>query len=298
MQIMYGIWGQRRLLEWEATWLPGYEGARPVRIGNAAHAQLQLDVYGELIDVLWQSTRAGVKPSQDVWSLGTLLLDTLEDRWHEPDEGIWEVRGGRRHFTFSKVMCWVAFDRAVSMVEQAGYPGPVDHWRALRDEIHRDVCEHGFNRDVGAFVQSYGSDRLDASVLMIPLVGFLPGVDARVKSTIDAIERDLTNDGFVMRYDPTNEDLDGIGEREGVFLPCSFWMVEALALADRHADACALFDRLLGVANDVGLLAEEYDPEARRLVGNFPQAFTHLALVAAAHTLQPAAADVTRRRHR
>jgi GH15 family glucan-1,4-alpha-glucosidase len=298
LQTLYGVGGERRLPELLLDWLPGYEHSTPVRIGNAAHEQLQLDVYGELIDVLWQSTRAGVKPSNDVWSLGTLLLESLERRWREPDEGIWEVRGKRRHFTFSKVMCWVAFDRAVAMIEQAGYPGPVDRWRALRDEIHDDVCERAFNRELNAFVQSYDSDKLDASVLMIPLVGFLPGTDARVTSTIDAIEHGLTNAGFVMRYDPTDETIDGIGEREGVFLPCSFWMVEALALAGRREDACALFNRLLDVANDVGLYAEEYDPTSGRLLGNFPQAFTHLALVAAAHTLQPEAADVKRRHHR
>jgi GH15 family glucan-1,4-alpha-glucosidase len=298
LQTLYGVAGERRLPELELDWLPGYESSTPVRVGNAAHEQLQLDVYGELIDVLWQSTRAGVRPSEDVWSLGTLLLETLEGRWREPDEGIWEVRGGRRHFTFSKVMCWVAFDRAVAMVEQAGYPGPVDRWRALRDVIHRDVCERAFNTEVNAFAQSYDSDKLDASVLMIPLVGFLPGTDPRVTATIDAIERKLTNDGFVMRYDATDEALDGIGEHEGVFLPASFWLVEALTLAGRRDDACALFGRLLDVANDVGLFAEEYDPVSGRLLGNFPQAFTHLALVAAAHTLEPEAADVKRRRHR
>jgi GH15 family glucan-1,4-alpha-glucosidase len=237
-----------------------------------------------------------VKPSKDVWSLGTKLLAALEKRWREPDESIWEVRGQRRHFTFSKVMCWVAFDRAVSMVEQAGYDGPVERWRALRDEIHDEVCERAFNRDVNAFVQSYDSTELDASVLLIPLSGFLPGTDPRVRSTIEAIERRLTDDGFVQRYDPMTNDIDGIGEKEGAFLPCSFWMVEALA--GRRDDACALFRRLLGVANDLGLYAEEYDPASGRLLGNFPQAFTHLALVAAAHTLQPSSADVMRRRHR
>jgi GH15 family glucan-1,4-alpha-glucosidase len=276
--------------------LPGYEGSRPVRTGNGAHSQLQLDVYGELLDVLWQATRAGTQPSANTWSLALLLLEVLEKRWREPDEGIWEVRGGRRHFTHSKVLCWVAFDRAIAMVEQAGFDGPADRWREIRDEIHSQVCSQGYDEQLGAFTQCFGSTELDASVLMIPLVGFLPGDDPRVRSTLDVILRDLTRDGFVLRYNPTEVGVDGIGEPEGVFLPCSFWMVEALALAGRNDDAQELFQRLLGLANDVGLFAEEYDPEARRFLGNFPQAFTHLALVASAHTLEPESSPSQRRR--
>ena len=287
LQTMYGVAGERRLTELELDWLPGFEGSRPVRTGNGAHSQLQLDVYGELLDVLWQAARAGTPPSADTWALAQLLLEALEELWHEPDEGIWEVRGVRRHFTHSKVLCWVAFDRAVAMVEQAGYDGPADRWRAIRDEIHAEVCTQGYDRSIGAFTQSFGSAALDASVLMMPLVGFLPADDPRVRSTIDVIRRDLTRDGFVLRYDSGDGAVDGIGEPEGVFLPCSFWMVEALALAGVGDAARAMFERLLGLANDVGLFAEEYDPKARRFLGNFPQAFTHLALVAAAHTLAP-----------
>jgi GH15 family glucan-1,4-alpha-glucosidase len=292
LQTMYGVAGERRLTEIELDWLPGYAGARPVRTGNAAHEQLQLDVYGELADVLWQGLRSGMVPSAESWSQLRLLLDSLEERWHEPDEGIWEVRGPRRHFTHSKVMCWVAFDRAVAMAEQLDYECPLDRWRVVRDEIHAQVCERAYNAQVGAFTQSYDTDALDAAVLLIPLVGFLPADDPRVASTIEAIGRPvdeggLTVDGFVMRYIPTREEVDGIGEHEGVFLPCSFWMVEALALSGREDDARALFERLLAVANDVGLYAEEYDPQIPRLLGNFPQAFTHLALVGAAHTLEP-----------
>ena len=296
LQTMYGVAGERRLTELELDWLPGFENSKPVRTGNGAHSQLQLDVYGELLDVLWQAARAGTPPSKNSWSLARLLLDALEELWQKPDEGIWEVRGGRRQFTHSKVLCWVAFDRAVAMVEYAGYEGPADRWRSIRDQIHAEVCEHGYNKELGAFTQSYGSDALDASVLMIPLVGFLPGDDPRVRSTIAVIRRELASDGLVARYDPSDANLDGIGEPEGVFLPCSFWMVEALALAGYHDDAQALFERVLGLANDVGLFSEEYDPKARRFLGNFPQAFTHLALVGAAHTLAPERSPHRKRR--
>jgi len=296
MQIMYGVAGERRLTELELDWLPGYAASAPVRTGNAAHAQLQLDVYGELTDVLWQSSRAGAEFGADTWSLVLLLLDALEERWREPDDGIWEVRGPRRHFTHSKVMCWVAFDRALQMAEHMGYDAPIERWRKIRDEVHAEVCASGYNDRLGHFVQSYDSEALDASLLMIPIVGFLPGDDPRVVSTIDAIRVRLTNHGFVMRYDPTDASVDGIGEEEGVFLPCSFWMVEALTLAGRRDDARRLFERLLRVANDLGLYAEEYDPAERRLLGNFPQAFTHLALVAAAHTLHPGGSAHSRRR--
>jgi GH15 family glucan-1,4-alpha-glucosidase len=301
LQTMYGVAGERRLTEIELDWLPGYEGARPVRTGNAAHEQLQLDVYGELVDVLWQGVRANMPLRAESWALVRLLLASLEARWHEPDEGIWEVRGPRRHFTHSKVMCWVAFDRAVAIAEHAGFDGPIDKWRDIRDDIHDEVCAHAYNADVGAFTQTYDSSELDAAVLMIPLVGFLPASDPRVQSTIERIRRDvheggLTSDGFVMRYIPTRESLDGIGEREGVFLPCSFWLVEALALAGKSTDANELFERLLAVGTDLGLYAEEYDPAAPRLLGNFPQAFTHLALVAAAQTLEPEAFAMSHRR--
>jgi GH15 family glucan-1,4-alpha-glucosidase len=296
LQTMYGVAGERRLTELELDWLPGYEGSQPVRTGNGAHAQLQLDVYGELLDVLWQAARQGTPPSDNTWSLALLLLGVLEHRWHEPDEGIWEVRGGRRHFTHSKVLCWVAFDRAIAMVEQGGYVGPVERWREIRDEIHAEVCARGYHEKRGAFTQCFGTDDLDASVLMIPLVGFLPGDDPRVVSTLDAINRELTVGGFVRRYNPTKDGIDGIGEAEGVFLPCSFWMVEALVLAGRRDDALELFDRVLGVATDLGLYSEEYDVDGGRLLGNFPQAYTHLALVAAAHTLAPDRSATQRRR--
>lgn len=301
LQTMYGVAGERRLTEIELDWLPGYDGARPVRTGNAAHKQLQLDVYGELADVLWQGVRADMMLSDESWSQLRLLLGPLEDRWREPDEGIWEVRGPRRHFTHSKVMCWVAFDRAVAIAEQMGFDCPLEKWRGLRDEIHDQVCAHAYNAELGAFTQIYDSSDLDAAVLMIPLVGFLPATDPRVESTIETIRRDvnaggLSSDGLVMRYIPTRASIDGIGEREGVFLPCSFWLVEALVLAGKTEDASALFERLLTICNDVGLYAEEYDPEAPRLLGNFPQAFTHLALVAAAHTLEPEAFAMRYRR--
>jgi GH15 family glucan-1,4-alpha-glucosidase len=295
LQTMYGVGGERRLTELELDWLDGYAGSAPVRIGNAAHSQLQLDVYGEVADVLWQATRVGVPPSDDVWSLERLLLKTLAERWKEPDEGIWEVRGPRRHFTHSKVMCWVAFDRGIATIERLGYQGPLDEWRAIRDEIHEEVCARGYNEKIGAFTQTYDSDALDASLLMLPLVGFLPGTDPRVVSTVDAIQRDLTRGGLVERYNPTS-NVDGIGEAEGVFLPCSFWLVEALALADREDEAHKLFSRLLTLGNDLGLYAEEYDPKDGRLVGNFPQAFTHLALIAAAHTLSPEGSEHRGRR--
>ena len=296
LQTMYGVAGERRLTELELDWLPGYEGSAPVRTGNGAHSQLQLDVYGEFLDVLLQSVRAGGRIDPNSWSLARLLLDALEQRWHEPDEGIWEVRGPRRHFTHSKVFCWVAFDRAVAIVEMIGAEGPVERWRAIRDEIHDTVCEQGYDEQRGAFMQSFGGSGLDAAVLMIPLVGFLPPDDPRVVSTIDVLLNKLTKDGFVQRYDATAAEVDGIGEHEGVFIPCSFWMVEALALAGRRDEAQALFERLLDLANDVGLYAEEYDPDASRFVGNFPQAFTHLALVGAAHTLAPHRSPHRRRR--
>ncbi len=287
VQIMYGIAGERRLTELELEWLPGYEGSAPVRIGNAASRQRQLDVYGEVMDALYHARVAGLEPSDEAWALTRKLLQWLEEGWREPDEGIWEVRGPRRHFTHSKVMAWVAFDRAVRSVEEDGLQGPVDRWRALRDEIHDEVCRDGFSEKLGAFTQSYGLDRLDASLLMIPLVGFLPADDERVVGTVAAIERDLVEDGFVARYraDEENTDVDGLPPGEGTFLPCSFWLAQVYALQGRLDEAERLFQRLLGLRNDLGLLSEEYDVEAGRLVGNFPQAFTHLTLVDAALTL-------------
>jgi GH15 family glucan-1,4-alpha-glucosidase len=287
LQIMYGIAGERRLTELELDWLDGYEDSRPVRIGNAASDQLQLDVYGEVADALYHARQAGIPASPDAWALNKKLLEWLEDGWREPDEGIWEVRGPRRHFVHSKVMAWVAFDRAVRSVAEYEREGPVDRWRALRQEIHDEVCRKGFSEKLGAFTQSYGLDRLDASLLMIPLVGFLPADDDRVAATVAAIERDLVEDGLVARYcaDEENTEVDGLPPGEGTFLPCSFWLAQVYALQGRLDEAEALFERLLGLRNDLGLLSEEYDVKAGRLVGNFPQAFTHLTLVDAALTL-------------
>jgi GH15 family glucan-1,4-alpha-glucosidase len=284
MQIMYGLAGERRLDEWEVSWLPGYQGAAPVRIGNAASSQVQLDVYGELMDALYQARRNGLSAAEDGWQLQCALLAHLEDIWDQPDEGIWEVRGGPRHFTFSKVCAWIAFDRAVRTVEEFGMEGPLDHWRALRDRIHADVCEQGFDTEVGAFVQSYGSKGLDASLLLIPIVGFLPIEDERVAGTIAAIERTLLQDGLVLRYE-TSSGADGLPAGEGVFLACSFWLVDCYALQGRTEEAHALFRRLVGLANDLGLLSEEYDPRSKRLLGNFPQAFSHVALINTAYNL-------------
>ena len=284
LQVMYGVAGERRLVELELDWLPGYEGARPVRIGNGASGQLQLDVYGEVIDALHQSRLAGLEASVDAWNLTRKVLEWLETGWEQPDEGIWEVRGGRRHFTHSKVMCWVAFDRAVKATETLGRGGPAQRWRGIRDNIRAEVLAQGYDEELGAFTQSYDSKRLDASALMFPIVGFLPADDPRMVGTVAAIERDLVRDGLVERYraDEQNVDVDGLPPGEGVFLPCSFWLAQNLALQGREGEARELFERLLSLRNDLGLIAEEYDPERNRLVGNFPQAFTHLALVDAA----------------
>lgn len=289
LQTIYGAGGERRLTEWELPWLPGYEGSRPVRIGNRAHEQFQLDVYGEVLDTLYETRRLGAPPDQWSWALEGKLLDFLEGRWRDPDEGIWEVRGARRHFTYSKVMTWVGFDRAVRSVETLKMEGPADRWRAIRDEIHADICAHAFDRSRNTFTQSYGDGRLDASLLKIPLVGFLPPTDPRVLGTVAAIERELLHDGFVRRY-RTEESgaIDGLPAGEGVFLPCSFWLCDTYAKIGRQAEAKALFRRLLGLANDVGLFAEEWDPAAQRMLGNFPQAFTHVALVSSASALSGA----------
>jgi GH15 family glucan-1,4-alpha-glucosidase len=287
LQIMYGPAGERRLTELELPWLPGYEGSKPVRIGNAASDQLQLDVYGEVLDAMHQARRAGLEPYDTAWSLQAKMLDYLEQLWQEPDEGIWEVRGPRRDFVHSKVMAWVAFDRAVKAVERYDRPGDVERWRRCRHEIHQEVCREGFDAELGSFVQSYGSKILDASLLMIPLVGFLPANDPRVRGTIEAVERELCRDGFVLRYPIGDEiaDVDGLPPGEGAFLPCTFWLVDCLHLIGRQDEARQIFRRLLALRNDLGLLSEEYDTQARRLVGNFPQAFTHVGLVNSAYNL-------------
>jgi GH15 family glucan-1,4-alpha-glucosidase len=287
VQIMYGVAGERRLPEWEADWLPGYEGSAPVRIGNAAVNQRQLDVYGEVIDALTLGGRSGVKGDRHSWSLQRALLKFLEAHWDEPDEGIWEVRGPRQHFVHSKVMAWVAFDRGVQAAE-AGMPGPVDRWRELRDAIHQEICEQGFNPQRGAFTQYYGSTELDAAVLLIPEVGFLPPTDPRVISTVEAIQRELVTDGLVRRYQlpepavDAGPAVDGLTGSEGAFLACSFWLANALHMIGRDEEAHELFDRLLALRNDVGLLSEEYDPRYARQVGNTPQAFSHVPLIQAA----------------
>ena len=285
MQIMYGIRGERRLSEFELTWLQGYEGSRPVRVGNAAHEQLQLDVYGEVMDALHIARMSNLLPPDEVgWALQRALLDHLETIWRQPDEGIWEVRNGRRQFTYSKVMAWVAFDRAVQAVERSGLEGPVERWKKLRGEIHDEVLRSGFNSTLGSFTQYYGSDHLDASLLLIPLVGFLPPDDPRVRGTVAAVEKHLLYDGMVMRYD-TERNPDGLPPGEGVFIACSLWLADNYILLGRRAEAAAMFERIAGLANDVGLLSEEYDPQTRRLLGNFPQAFSHIALVNTAHNL-------------
>jgi GH15 family glucan-1,4-alpha-glucosidase len=296
IQIMYGVAGERRLSEFELPWLPGYEGSVPVRVGNAASEQLQVDVFGEVMDALYQARVQGLAKETHAWALQRALLTHLEGIWAEPDEGIWEIRGERRHFVHSKVMAWVAFDRAVRTVEEQGLDGPVGRWRELREQIHAEVCERGFDASLGSFVQSYGSTELDASLLLIPLVGFLPADDERVRGTVDAVERELLRDGLVRRY-RTRIGVDGLPAGEGVFLPCSFWLVDCYELLGRHDDAHELFGRLVGLANDLGLLAEEYDPEANRLLGNFPQAFTHLALINSAFNVLPHLPSPMHRRH-
>lgn len=301
LRIMYGVAGERFLPEFTLDGLPGYEGSAPVRIGNAAAGQFQLDVYGEVMDALHQSRSLGIESDADSWAIQRTILDFLESNWQEPDEGIWEIRGPRRHFTHSKVMAWVAMDRAVKAVERFGLDGPVDRWRRTRDEIHRTVCRDGYDAELGAFTQRFGGKDLDAATLMIPLVGFLPATDPRVIGTIDAIERTLTDDGFVLRYATDavdgGEAIDGLPPGEGAFLACSFWLVDCLALSGRRADATARFERLLGLRNDLGLLAEQYDVTAKRQVGNFPQAFSHVALVNSAANLADDEIGAAERRH-
>lgn len=287
MQIMYGIWGQRRLLEWEAGWLGGYEGGQPVRIGNAAHAQLQLDVYGELIDAFHQSRMAKLQLDEQSWALECAVLNHLAEVWDRPDHGIWERRGQPKHYVFSKVMTWVAFDRGIKSAETFGFKAPLLHWRTLREAIHRDVCNNGFDAEENTFVESYGSKLLDASVLLLPAVGFLPPSDPRIRGTIASVEKCLMRDGFVLRHDP-RELPAGQPPLEGAFLACSLWLADAYVLSGDLEKAQLLFDRVVSIANDVGLLAEEYDSVARRQTGNFPQALTHIALVNTAHNLSAA----------
>ena len=294
IQIMYGIGGERRMIEWEASWLAGYEGSRPVRVGNAAHLQLQLDVYGEVMDASHQARRSGLATHESGWEVHLALLDHLASIWQEPDEGIWEVRGGRQQFTHSKVMAWLAFDRAIKSAEMFGFEGPIDEWRKLRQAIHATTCAQGFDPELGSFVQSFGSKELDASLLLIPCVGFLPVDDPRIHGTIAAIERDLMVDGLVVRY-RTRTGVDGIEPGEGAFLACSFWLADVYILQGRLAEAEQLFRRLVSLCNDVGLLSEEYDFATRRLAGNFPQAFSHVGLANTAFNLTRTAKPVEQR---
>ena len=295
LHIMYGMRGERRLPELELWWLPGYEGSRPVRTGNAAVRQLQLDVYGEVMDALHLARRAGIAPDPAAWELQQKLVEYLETAWRQPDEGIWEVRGPRRHFTHSKVMAWVAFDRSIKAVERYGLDGPVDRWRQLCAAVHDEVCREGYDADRNTFTQYYGSQELDASLLMIPLVGFLPADDPRVGGTVAAIERDLMWNGFVRRYRPS-EEIDGLPGGEGAFVACTFWLADNYELQGRHQEAHDLFERLLGLCNDLGLLAEEYAPDAGRHLGNFPQAFSHVMLINTARNLSRAHGPVEERK--
>lgn len=297
LHIMYGIAGERWLPENEVPWLPGYEQSSPVRIGNEAVGQIQLDVYGELIETLYTAREAELAPLAEAWRLVGVLLDHLETVWRKPDNGIWEVRGEPRAFTHSRLMCWVAFDRAIKSVEHFGLDGPVDRWQELRDTIHADICENGFDPNRNSFTQHYGGKALDASLLLIPQVGFLPADDPRVIGTITAIEQDLIRNGFVLRYSTDQVD-DGIGGEEGAFLACSFWLADAYVMLGRIDDASKLFESLLAVRNDLGLLAEEYDPIRRRLVGNFPQGFSHIGLINTAFNLIDASGPAQQRSKR
>jgi GH15 family glucan-1,4-alpha-glucosidase len=286
MQILYGVAGERRITEQELDWLAGYQGSRPVRVGNAAVNQFQLDVYGEVMDALYLGRHIGLESDETAWDFQRALLEFLESNWREPDEGIWEIRGPRRHFTHSKVMAWVALDRAIKAVELLGHDGPVDRWRGMRRELHDEVCREGYDSQRDAFVQYYGAEHLDASLLQIPLVGFLPAGDPRVKGTVAAIQRELMVDGLVHRYPPEgSQSVDGLPPGEGAFLACTFWLADNLALMGRRDEALAIFERLLTLRNDVGLLAEEFDPASGHHLGNFPQAFSHVALVNTANYL-------------
>jgi GH15 family glucan-1,4-alpha-glucosidase len=284
MQIMYGIAGERRLYEIELPWLKGYEDSTPVRVGNAAHNQVQLDVYGELLDALHQARKGGLAPEHSGWELQLAIAEQLEEMWHAPDDGIWEVRSGPEQFVYSKVMAWVAFDRSIRSSERFGLKGPLARWRKTREAIHKQVCEMGYDKGLNSFVRAYGAKEVDASLLLIPAVGFLPATDPRVAGTVAQIEKTLMKDGLVQRYDTSKAD-DGLPPGEGMFLACSFWLVDAYLMMGRQKDAVDLFERLLALRNDVGLLSEEYDTTAKRLCGNFPQAFSHLALVNSASNL-------------
>jgi GH15 family glucan-1,4-alpha-glucosidase len=297
LQIMYSIRGERHLTELEIEWLPGYENSKPVRVGNAAFKQYQLDVYGEVMDVLHLTRRLGLPPSEDAWRVQLALMRFLEKGWKEPDEGIWEVRGPRRHFTHSKVMAWVAFDRSVADVENYGLEGPVERWRAIREEIREEVLEKGFNTEVNAFVQFYGSENTDASLLMLPALGFIAADDPRMLGTIDLIRTQLETEGLLRRY-PAAPHVDGLPPGEGAFLLCTFWLADTLALAGRYDEARAIFERLLSLRNDVGLLGEEYDPVAQRQLGNFPQAFSHVGLINTAQNLRKQDGPASDRRKR
>lgn len=297
LQIMYGLAGERRLTEIELPWLAGYEGSHPVRIGNAAHGQLQIDVYGELLDALHVGRRFQLQPSHEAWSFQKVLLEDLRTKWHMPDQGIWEVRGPPRHFTHSKLMAWVAFDRGVRAVEDFGLAGPAEVWKAERDEIRAEILSRGWSEKKKAFVQHYEGTALDASLLLVPLTGFLPPEDPRVVGTVDAIQRELVEAGLVLRYRP-EEAADGIAGSEGTFLVCSFWLVDALCMMGRLQEARELFEHLLSLRNDVGLLAEQYDPSSRRQLGNFPQAFSHVGIVNTAHNLVSAQGPAAQRANR
>jgi GH15 family glucan-1,4-alpha-glucosidase len=289
LQVMYGVAGERRLPEVELDWLPGYEGSRPVRVGNAASRQFQLDVYGELMEAVDMARSHGIKPPRRIWDLQLVLLEFVEAHWEEPDQGIWELRGPPQHLVYSKVMAWVAMDRGVKAIERDGLCGPLERWKSVRDEIHAQVCAKGFSEELGSFTQAYGSNELDASLLMLPLVGFLPAHDPRVVGTVEAVKRELMVDGFVARYRAAS-GLDGLSGPEGTFLPCTFWLVSCLSLLGRLGEARELLSRAVSVANDLGLFAEEYDTSRRRMVGNFPQAFTHVAFMNAARHLTEAEA--------
>ncbi len=285
VQIMYGLRGERSLVESTVDWLPGYENSRPVRIGNAASQQVQLDIYGEMLDSFFHAQQSMRQHSENDFRVLVLLLKHLETIWKDPDHGIWEMRGPLQHFTYSKMMAWVAFDRAVLLAEKLKYDAPVEKWKAIRDKIHKEICAKAFDRKRNSFMQSYGSQQLDAALLLMPVVGFLPGSDPRVKGTVKAIERGLMPDGLVQRYNCSKVD-DGLPPGEGLFIACSFWMVSALQAVGRKREARTLFEKLLRLRNDVGLLSEEYDIEHQRMVGNFPQAFSHIAMVSAAFFLQ------------
>jgi GH15 family glucan-1,4-alpha-glucosidase len=297
VQIMYTITGEPLHQEWDAVWLKGYSGSAPVRVGNAAAQQVQLDIYGEVLDALYHARRAGLRGSQSSFALETALLERLEKQWHLPDSGIWEVRNDTRHFTYSKVMAWVAFDRGIKMIEEFGLQGPIRRWKNVRTKIHRQVCRNAFHRLVGAFTQSYDSQELDSSALLLPILGFLPIDDPRITSTVAAIEKKLFRNGFLLRYD-THKSKDGLPAGEGVFLLCTFWLVDIYKMQRRDREARELFERLLSLRNDLGLLSEEYDPAAKRMLGNFPQAFSHIGLLNSAFNLSKSSGPAAQRSER